>query len=388
MATVNILLRTTYQSKDKTYPVVIRVEHNGRQRIIAIGYKVGKAFWKDGQVTAKHPDARIINSAITSKLAEIKKYLADCSLHNKPVHLDLIGTGRQSYSFTEYLDHRAKQYKAVGKPVMRQKVERFARELRASFKREVFFDDINADSLRELERWQIDQGNVQNTRHKKFKFLGEFYTHAIDEGKAPSPNPFKKYKINPAPVKKEKLTAAEIATLENLKLKPGSVKDARNLFLFSFYAKGLRFGNCIMLRRKDISSGRINVKTSKGGKFISIKIHARLQGILDQYDGKEFVFPFVNCEPEDPEEYIELVNSRNSVVNYNLKIVAKLALISKPLTFHIARHSFAFLLKLKTDNINVIQDSLGHSDQRITATYLKALDDEFLDNELEKLYGA
>lgn len=270
---------------------------------------------------------------------------------------------------------------------MRRKVERFAKELRLCFGREVFFEDMTPDNLRELENWQIDQENVENTRHKKFKFLDEFYGQAIAEGKAPASNPFNKHKIVTKPVKKEKLTDKEIKAIENLQLKPGAVNDARNLFLFSFYFKGMRFGNCIMLRREGVRDGRVYIRTSKGGKYISIKIHSRLQAILDIYPEGEFVFPFVDNEPEDPEEYLKLVGSRNTIVNRNLKIVAALAEIKKELTFHTARHTFAYLLKQKTHSVLVIQDALGHSDSRTTEQYLKALDDEILDPEMEKLYG-
>jgi integrase len=172
-----------------------------------------------------------------------------------------------------------------------------------------------------------------------------------------------------------------------LKLNAGPVADARNLFLFSFYSKGIRFGNCIMLRREDVRDGRIHIRVSKGGKYISIKIHARLQAILDLYPIGEFVFPFVDHEPDDPEEFLKLIGSCNTVVNRNLKVVAALAEIKKKLTFHIARHTFAYLLKQKTHSILVIQDALGHSESRTTEQYLKALDDEILDSEMEKLYG-
>lgn len=56
------------------------------------------------------------------------------------------------------------------------------------------------------------------------------------------------------------------------------------------------------------------------------------------------------------------------------------------LRFHMARHTFAFHLKKKTDNIHIIKDSLGHSRSYTTELYLQALDDERLDEEMDKLY--
>lgn len=385
MATLKVLLRD-YVDKDGMQQIAIRVEHAGRQRLIPVGHKIPAKHWQKGKVI-KHPHQAIINSAIASKEAEIKRYFADCEIHKKTIYLDLIGTGNASYSFAEYLDYRAAQYKAAGKIVMDRKVRRFALEIREAFGVEVYFDDVNPDWLRRLEQYHIDNGNVENTRHKKFKFLGEFFGHAIDEGKASAPNPFKKYKIVTKPVKKEKLTSQHIAAIEALKLKPGAINNARNIFLFSYYAKGQRFEVCVTLKGHQIADGRIHFRTNKGSEYLSVKIHSRLQGILDQYPQEEFVFPYIKEIPDDPESYLNMISSANASVNRDLKTVGRLAKISLPLTMHLARHSFAFHLKKTSDNINVISDALGHSDQRITQAYLKALEDDFLDGEMEKLYG-
>jgi len=389
MATVTVLLNDRYKSKDDTFPIILKVEHQGQRRKIAIGYRVTKAAWneKERQVKGKHPDAILINAAISEKEREAKRYLADCKLHGKPVRLDLIGTGRASYSFTEYLDRRAAQYKAAGKIVMDRKVRRFALEMRTAFGSEIYFEDVNLDWLRRLEQHQIDNGNVENTRHKKFKFLCEFYQHAISEGKAAAPNPFKSYKIVTKPVKKNKLSADQIKAIEELQLAPGPVNDARNIFLFSFYAKGQRFEVCATLQRRQVGEGRIQFRTNKGNEHLSVKIHARLQSILDQYSSGDFIFPYIKELPTDPTRYLSAVASANTMVNKNLKIVGQLAKLKIPLTMHIARHSFAYQLKGVTDNVNIIQDALGHSDQKITQVYLKALQDDVLDKEMEKLYG-
>lgn len=407
MPTVKPLLYTKYQSKDKTYPVIVRVRHGSQTRDMPTGFKITEKHWKGNQVGPGHPDAVYINSKIADLENQAKAYFADCKLKNRPIKLDLIGQQRASYSFNAFLLHRAKQYLANEMYVMEAKVRRFDREFRVCFtpgltfddldedtrlKRplrgnETYFDDINQDLLRVYETFLISQGNGNNTRHKKFEFLGKFYTEAVNDGKALTPNPFKLYKITSKPVRKEKLTETELKAIEDLPLKPGPVNDARNLFLFSYYCKGNRFENCVTFRRSDIVDGRAMFRTNKGNKYISVKIHARLQAIIDSYPDGEFLFPYVKAMPVGKKEYKGMIDSLNVIVNRNLKIVAELAGITKTLTFHIARHTFAYHLKKKTDSIHVISDSLGHSKSSTTEVYLKALDDEYLDKELDKLYG-
>jgi integrase/recombinase XerD len=386
MATVALMLDKRYPDAQGLFPLVVRVHNKGKRKYVPMGFKLREDQFKNGRVI-NHPDAKIRDSRAITKLGEIKKYIADCELHGKPIRMDLIGTGKTSASFCDYLEKRAQQYRAKGQIVMWQKLSRFVSELKDCFSADVLFDDLNQDALRKLDAYLIKSGNVENTRHKKFKFLRQFFGQAIDEGKATGINPFKQYYIPIRPVRKDKLTIAEIGKLEKVKLSPGPVNDARNLFLFSYYAKGARFENCVTLRRKQIHNGRINIVTNKSGKHISVLIHSRLQKILNQYKGKDFVFPLLSELPGDPAEYLSLIGSLNTVVNRNLKILAGLCGIKTKLTFHIARHTMAYHLKTVTDNINIIQDALAHSNQNTTQTYLKSLGDEVIDKEMEKLYG-
>jgi site-specific recombinase XerD len=408
MATVNPRLDTRYKSKDGTHQILVRVRHGKDLRDIPTGYKVTPALWKTGQVSGKHPDARIINSHIAHIIGQAKQYIAECQISKRPIRLDLIGKERQSYSWNGYLLHRAKQYAAKEMIIMERKVRRFDREFRVfntpglTFKdllqdeaagrhlrgNELYFDDLTGDLMRNFEAFLIKQGNVNNTRHKKFEFLGKFYTDAMNEGKAEGPNQFKLYKISQKPVKKEKLTEVEVKAIEDLQLRAGPVNDARNLWLFSYYCKGNRFETCITCRRDMITQGRVIFKMNKGEKFVSVKIHSRLQAIINQYQGdSEFLFPYIKERPAGKVGYIKKIDSLNVVVNRNLKTVADLAGIEKALTFHIARHTFAIHLKKKTDNIHVIKDAIGHSRSSTTEQYLQALDDEFLDEHMDKLYG-
>lgn len=387
MPTVTVLLNERYASKDNTFPIIIRVEHQGQRRKIPIGYKVEKRYWTGRQVKGLS-DAPIINAALSNKLAEINHYLADCQLYGKPIHMDLIGSGKLSYSFTEYLLHRAAQYKAADKIVMDRKVRRWAFEVEQVGGGNVYFADLTPDFLRRLELAMIQAGNVENTRNKKFLFLQRFYDAAVREKKAELPNPFKSHKIPVKPVKKDKLTAAQITALENLELPAGDLNNARNLFLFSFYTKGQRFEVCVTARREQIKGDRIYFRTNKGNEFVSVLIHARLQAILDQYPETVtgLIFPYMPHIPTDKEKYINLVGSKNALVNLALKAVG--SHIGAPwLKFHDARHSFAYQLKKVTNNLHVVQDALQHSSQQITQLYVNALEDDRLDSEMEKLYG-
>jgi integrase/recombinase XerD len=373
--------RTT--RKNNLYPIFVRISHGKHQRLIPSGYCVEKKHWNNKVV--KHPDAHIINSKIADIVSNAQSYYSECLRHNRTINIHLIGSGSASQSFNKYLLHRAKQYREKNQIITARKVERSVKELELCFGGDIYFDDITQDHLRTLETWQIKQRNADNTRADKFEKFGQYFQHAKDEGLATIPNPFHKYKIVRKPVKREKLTPQEIEALENLDCK-GHVNNARNLFLFSYFCKGQRFENCIMAQRSDIKNGRIYFKTNKGEKFISVKIHAKLQAIIDQYDTK-FIFPYVDHLPKDERERIKIVDTLNVMVNRSLKIAMGLAKIDRVCTFHSSRHSIAFHLKQSGASIHAIKDVLGHSQTRTTEIYLKSLDDETLDGVLFNIYG-
>lgn len=386
MATVKVFLNTRYKSKENTYPIVIRIIDKEKIFYHGIGYKVKEDQFKDGQVK-KHEQAMLINSVINAKLNQARNYIAESKIRNKPIVLEHIFRHNVSFSFIEYLQHRARQYFDKGQVSMDFKVRRYAKELSKCFG-ELYFDQINQDHLRTFESFLIMGKNAANTRAKKFSWLRMFYDNAVTDGKATGINPFRSYKIALEPVKKEKLTLDNIKALEEIELNDGPINDARNLFLFSYYCKGQRFETCVTLKKGDIRSGRIHFRSNKGKKYLSVLLHQKLQKVLDFYKTQtDFLFPFIKVIETDPLKYRSQIGTQNFIVNRNLKKLAELCHIKIPLSMHIARYSVAFHLKQMDVSIYAIKDSLGHTSTRTTEIYLQSLDDEALDSEMRKLYG-
>jgi site-specific recombinase XerD len=192
-------------------------------------------------------------------------------------------------------------------------------------------------------------------------------------------NRFNTFGLKKQFVRKDKLSLADIAKIEALQVE-GELLRARDMFLFSYYCKGMRFKNCYAVKIEDIRDGRVYFpRISKSYKDISIKIHSKLQMIISAYMGARVSGQLFNFNQKSA--------SYNSVCNRNLKLIAAMCDIKVKLSFHISRHSFANNLKQMGTNINVIKDALGHSDVRITEVYLASLDDQVIDDEMSRLYG-
>jgi site-specific recombinase XerD len=391
MATVKAILNTRYQSKDKTFPIVIRLIVGKEQKNHSIGYKVLETSFVDGYVSKKHPEANEINAVIDSELSKAKHYLADCKIKGIPIDLDLAFKQIKSHSFTAYLQKRADQYGARNMVVMERKTRRFRTEFLEHFVREVYFSDLTTDNISAFDAYLINLPNSANTRIKKFEHLKKFFKAAKRDGLTSGENPFE-YKITAQPVKKIKLTREQLNKLEDLQLKPGMERLARDLFLFSYYSKAQRFETCITMEKKSVIDGRLEFQANKGKKFFSVEIHPKLSAIIDRYiiNDTDTIFGRNKIPIEDlrkkHKQYISFVGSENANINRSLKTVAKLAEINIDLKMHQARHSLAYHLKEHKAGAGVIKDVLGHSDTRTTERYLDSLDDRVLDKAVNDVY--
>lgn len=164
------------------------------------------------------------------------------------------------------------------------------------------------------------------------------------------------------------LTLDELQKLYDKELSIERLSFVRDIFLFSCYT-GLSFIDLQQLKKSEIRKGidgspwifRSRVKTNVTTNIPLLPI---AQEIVDRYadhpkcDDTGNVFPV----------------SSNQKMNAYLKEVADLCGISKHLTFHIARHTFATTVTLSNGvPIESVSKMLGHTDIRTTQIYAKIL---------------
>ena len=234
-----------------------------------------------------------------------------------------------------------------------------------------------------------------------------------DEGLKIGRNPFERYKCKGGePKEKAKLSPEEINALESLELpEQSALWNARNCFLLSFYAGGIRFGDTIQLRGTFISKAddtyRLKYTMDKTGKEKNMLLIPEAIEILKRYIDldnatTDYVFPYLNnnadyakaVTPEErdalsPDETRHLkqdIGAKNALVNKYLKDLAEMAGIDKHLCTHSARHSFADLARRNTGDIFDIKTILGHSSINTTQNYLKKLDTETQDKALQNVF--
>jgi site-specific recombinase XerD len=399
--TAKLVLDTRYKSKDNLYPICIRIRSGKQLKQCSTGYRIPEKGWNNGEVKRSIRDADIINTGIAKQLSEIRTRLTRAK--NEDLHdLDSILSDKPAAPallLSDYLFSRAQQYEDIHKVKHAKKLRLWIRNLQECLGKKDIPFNLTADDMRSLQAYLKKMGNDTNTIHKKFQLLGCLFNNAIAEGKTNAVNAFKNFKAPTKPVHKDKLTKKEIAALETLTLPDGILNDSRNLFLFSYYCKGMRFEDCIRIQKDDIINDRIVFREiRKGHGQITAKLHSKLKALIHPYIESDtpYLFPFLKKElmldqglqqtEESEKERLSKVEAQNVIMNRSLKVIAAAAGIKTELSAHISRHSFAQHLKEAKVHVNVIKDALGHSSVAVTERYLKALDDAAIDEDVNQIY--
>jgi integrase len=153
------------------------------------------------------------------------------------------------------------------------------------------------------------------------------------------------------------LTTTELERLADATCEHREVKEA---FLFAC-CTGLRISDVRRLSSRDVHEDGVHVYQKKTGDFTHIPLSETASRLLSKRSLRDKEHPLFGLPASD------------TCVNKHLKHWARSAGITKHITTHTARHTFATLLVERHVDIYTIQQLLGHRDIRMTQRYAKLL---------------
>lgn len=184
-----------------------------------------------------------------------------------------------------------------------------------------------------------------------------------------SKDPFYNRKIGIKPVNREYLSEEDIQNIVKKELHTPRLDQVKDIFIFSCFT-GLAYTDVKKLSKSDIVIGIdgeywIKIKRTKTDTRSNIPILPTAEAIIEKYS-----------------KHVDVINSdkvlpvlSNQKMNAYLKEIADLCGISKNLTFHLARHTFATTVTLTNGvPIESVSKMLGHKSLRTTQHYAKILD--------------
>lgn len=133
----------------------------------------------------------------------------------------------------------------------------------------------------------------------------------------------------------------------------GSTLDlARDLFLFSFYTRGMSFVDMAYLKKDNLCNGVLSYRRRKTGQLLYIRWEECMQKIVNKYDMSlsDYLLPTIKNQYVDERTQYQNALCR---VNYALKYIGKYVGLITPLTMYVARHSWVSIARSKNIPLSI-----------------------------------
>ena len=246
--------------------------------------------------------------------------------------------------------------------------------------KDVQLDDMDADMMMEYEAWLKTKGVSLNTQSFYMRILRAAYNRAVEKGLTVQKHPFKHVYTGMDKTQKRAILLKDIRRIKELDLsgKP-HWELARDMFLFSFYTRGMSFIDMAYLKKSDLKNGILSYRRHKTGQQLHIKWESCMEAIVTKYAAgcsDDYLLPILRLPSDNLRSQYKSTMFR---VNKYLKEIARLCGITTPLTMYVSRHSWASIAKSKNIPISVISEGMGHDSEETTRIYLASLDGSVID---------
>ena len=244
---------------------------------------------------------------------------------------------------------------------------------------DILLNEIDSDLLQTYEAYLKSNDVSMNTISFYMRALRAIYNRAVEKEIVDQCSPFKHVYTG---IDKTVKRAAPLKSIKNIKeldlsgLLP--LDFARDMFIFSFYTRGMSFVDMSYLKKKNLKNGILSYRRRKTNQHLHIKWEKCMQDIVDKYENNmsEYLLPIITNPRQDDRKQYQNALSR---VNSRLKGVADIVDLSMPLSMYVARHSWASIAKSNNIPISVISEGMGHDSETTTQIYLASLDTAVVD---------
>lgn len=376
--TINFCVRSNFRTKEKTHPVFVsgRVQKTrgyiGSTDIqIPSDMKIVNNRCVGGSPTQR----RRINAQIDEQLellSECVDYLKGRNLLTLPHLKELYQKGGASrLTFTDLCDDYLRYEKSrVGGLITKQSYGVYANAGR-NFRMFLESKDLMGLSLDEITNETIEQyitylsverGLKQQSINSLIGLLKSYFIYGVEKDLVRK-SPMTHFAWKREPSQRVFLSRSEISMLSHCPLTDPKLICVRDSYLFACLT-GLSFSDLRSLSLMELVT--LSDKTwiyrsrKKTKRPFEVPLLPQAQALIDKYADKD--------HPSRP-IFSQLPDNYTS--NQAIRIIAAKAGITKRLTFHTARHTFATLALSEGVSMESVSKMLGHASIRTTAIYAR-----------------
>lgn len=243
---------------------------------------------------------------------------------------------------------------------------------------DVPLDGVNSDLMLLYEAHLKAKGVRMNTISFYMRILRAVYNRAVEKELTPQKYPFRYVYTGVDKTVKRAVPVKVIKALKELDLPMKSSLDfARDMFMFSFYTRGMSFVDMAYLKKTDLQNGTLTYCRRKTGQQLTVKWENCMEEIIKKYPSNSSVYllPIIKAQGNERKQYDNALH----LVNYRLKDLSRMLKLQRPLTMYVARHSWASVAKVRNVPLSVISEGMGHDSEKTTQIYLASLEASVVD---------
>jgi site-specific recombinase XerD len=384
---MNLLFYLKKRSTYKTGPIAIYLRFNvgGQRAETSAGKTCVPSRWnaQAGRASGTKEEIRTLNTYLDGLLAKAQDLFQNMQIREEVLTAENVKnrfTCKDEKAHTlvaVFEDHNQKMESLLGQEFEKSTLQRYKTCLMHAqdfLKLQYNLSDIPVDKttfklLNDFEYYlRSIRKCANNSAIKYVKNLGKIVRICLGNGWL-TVNPYTNYKPKAKKTHRIVLTTEELIRLVEKEFTVERLNLVRDIFVFSCYT-GLAYVDTRKLRISEVVKGIDN--------NMWIYTHRQKTDTLSRIP----VLPAASAIIEKYADHSHSVNKglllpvmSNQKMNAYLKEIADLCSVHKPLTFHIARHTFATTVTLNNGvPIESVAKMMGHTSIKTTQIYAKVMD--------------
>ncbi len=376
--------------------IYFQIIHNRVVRQLNTDYRIFASEWnEDTETIIDNGDRTNIVNAIKERLAwdaaRLDKVVAQLDAGRRKYSADDVITAfhrlTKEVSLFSFWHNVIAQLKQLGKV---RTAETYTATLKSFMKfqsnQDVPLDGITSDMMLLYEAHLKARGVRMNTISFYMRIFRAVYNRAVEKDLTTQQNPFRHVYTGVDKTVKRAIPIKDIKALKDIDLSMHPTLDfTRDMFMFSFYTRGMSFVDMAYLRKSDIKNGVLTYWRRKTGQELTVKWEKCMAEIVAKYpeNKTEFLLPIIKEQGDERRQYDNALH----LVNYRLKELSTMLKLQRPLTMYVARHSWASAAKAKNIPLSVISEGMGHDSEATTQIYLASLETSVVDKANKMILG-
>lgn len=244
---------------------------------------------------------------------------------------------------------------------------------------EVAWSRITPSFILGYEEFLKNRGLCRNSTSFYLRNLRSIVNRAAGHDLEVPRNPFRYVYMGVDKTVKRAVSLDTVRRIRDIDLDGHPALDfARNVFMFSFYTRGMSFVDIAFLKKSDVCDGVITYSRRKTRQRLQVRIEPEIRSIIDRFGRSEspYLLPVIRTDSGNPDRQYENAYCR---VNRNIQKVGRMLGLDTRLTLYVARHAWASIAHSNNVAVSTISKAMGHDSESTTVIYLRSLDTSSVD---------